>query len=327
MKTLKNILILILIILLFGGLTAFIDYLRINNGKKPIFSISNYNKNTKVENYLGLFHKVHITYSTSVNEPLGDANKISYEALGNNIRLKDGIVNKNEKLTVTTKDAIKCLKSKLVYADKEIKIYKYCLDDIKINSYGKDYGLYNYLKKYKYTNLINKFTLSGVSIDKSSLELIDNKNITNNGLKILKCDINNVNDIYIGPANMTYQDEFCTSKDDDFYFMWEIKDENNYNIKCTKDDPKEVLYEDEINRYEFDCERSSKIYVYTPGVRGKEETNTPIKEALDTNLVNIKDAINRGLKINIINKEKEKAELEKKKQQEAAKQQAENNKK
>ena len=102
---------------------------------------------------------------------------------------------------------------------------------------------------------------------------------------------------------MTYQEDFCTNKDDDFDFMWTIVDKHSDNFKCEANSEKEIVYEDDNNIYTFNCLMSDKIFVNTPALRGRPEQNIPIKEALDNNIVTIKEAINRGLKINSEKKE------------------------
>lgn len=305
MKTLKRIIIIIILIIIIGSITAYIDYTRINNNKKPVFSIENYNNKSKIESYIGIFYVINRTCSITNKEQISDSKKISYKIFGKEIKLNSNILKTPELLKINTKEDKKCTESKLILANKDIKIYTYCLDSIKIISYDKEYTLEEYLKNNSYKKIINALTFDGTTVDKHSLELIDNKNISNNGIKAIQCSINNNTDIYLGPNNMTYQEDFCTNKDDDFDFMWEIVDKHDKNFKCEKEAEKEVLFEDLENRYEFDCLKSDLIFVTTPALRGKEETNIPIKEALDNGLVTIQEAIKRGLKVNTINKEEE----------------------
>ena len=295
-KTIIIILIILLSIIIIGLTTTFIDYKRINENKKPVYAIANYNSKNKKEIYIGLFHKIERTCSISNNEQISESKELIFKVLGNKLKTNNKI-NTKEFLKINTKEKTKCINSELIYADKETKIYTYCLDDITITSYGKDYKLVDFIKDKKYKNISNKLTFNGLSLDKNSLELIDNNNISNNGIKIIECNINNNNDIYIGPISMTYQEDFCTNKDDDFDYFWTIKDNHEEGFKCPPNSIVEVLYEDEENIYTFECPMSDNIFVNTPAIRGREENNIPIKEALDSKLITIKEAIKRGLKV------------------------------
>ena len=303
MKLYIKIIILIISFILIGSITAFIDYNRINNNQKPVFSITNYNKPSKQEMYTGILYRIDRLCSISKDEKISDSKSISFKVLGININLKSNVLKPHENLGIKTTEQTKCTESKLVYADKDIKIYTYCLKDILINSYGKDVKLDEYIKKNGYTKILNELRFDGTTIDKKSLELVDINKISNNGIKVIQCKSNNITDIYFGPNNMLYQEDFCTYKDDDFEFFWTIIDKHDKTFKCPVNAEKEVLYEDETNIYSFKCLMSDQIFVNTPETSRKIETNIPIREALDKKLITLEEAINRGLKVDIEKKE------------------------
>ena len=296
MKLLKKIIILVILFILIGSITTFIDFKRINNNQKPVYTLDNYNSTSNREVFTGLIYRIERICSKSNYEQISDSKSIKFKLLGQELKLKD-VLKPKENLKIKTDEKIKCTNSELIYADKDIKVYKYCLDDITINAYGKDYKIDKYLKNNNYKQILKNLRFDAISNDKSSLEYIDANNISNNGIKAIECRINNVTDIYFGPKSMLYQEDFCTNKDDDFNFMWTVVDKHEKDFVCPEKYEKEVLYEDETNTYSFDCPMSDNIFVNTPAVRGKIETNTPIKQALDTHLVTIKDAIDRGLKV------------------------------
>lgn len=305
MKLLKRIIILVLLLIIISGITTYIDFKRVNNNQKPVYTLKNYNSTSKRQVFTGIIYKLERICTNSDKEKLSDSQEIKFKLLGKEIKTKD-IIEKKENLKINTKEKTKCIESKLIYADKDIKIYTYCLDEITINSYNKDYKLTDYIKKNGYNKLLNNLRFDGTTLDKYSLELEDINNISNNGLKVIQCKVNNISDIYIGPKNMIYQEDFCTNKDDDFEYLWTIKDKHDKDFKCPENALKEILYEDNEKEYSFNCQMSDKIYVNTPAVRGKIEQNIPIKEALDNNLITIKEAISRGLKINETKKEENK---------------------
>ena len=294
---LYKLLLIILIIVLIGGITTFIDYKRVNNNQKPVYVLSNYNSKSKKQIYNGIFYKIERECNNSEKEKISESKQIVFKFFGIKLKLNK-IINPKENIKIMTKEQNKCSNSKLEYADKKIKIYTYCIDEIIINSYGKNYSLKEYIKNNNYKNILKELRFNGTTIDKNSLELIDINKVTNFGLKVIECKVNNNNDIYLGPNYMTYQEDFCTNKDDDFSFMWTIIDKHDENFKCPENSEKEILYEDNENIYTFDCLKSDSIFVNTPAIRGKIEQNIPIKEALTNNLITINEAINRGLKIN-----------------------------
>ena len=55
MKTLKKILILIVLVIVIGLVTAILDYQRINHNKKPIFILETYKKRNKKNNKKTIF--------------------------------------------------------------------------------------------------------------------------------------------------------------------------------------------------------------------------------------------------------------------------------
>ena len=302
MKLLKRILILIVIFIVISGITTIIDYNRINNNKKPVFTLDNYNSTSQREVFTGLVYRIERICTNNQFEQISDSQSLKFKLLGNELKLNN-VLKPLENLKIKTNEKIKCTKSKLVYADKDIKVYTYCLKDININAYSKDYKIADYLKNNSYKKILKRLRFDAISIDKNSLEYVDIDNISNNGIKVIECKTNNNTDIYIGPKSMKYQEDFCTNKDDDFEFMWTIVDKHEKEFKCPENSEKEILFEDDKNIYSFDCLMTDNIFVNTPAIRGKEEVNIPIRDALNSNLVTLDEAIKRGLKVNIEKKE------------------------
>ena len=147
-------------------------------------------------------------------------------------------------------------------------------------------------------------------------------NLSNNGLKMYRCNKQNINDVYFAPAGVSMQQDFCTYKDDDFKFIYEIEEAPAENTeKIEGEDTKEVFYEDETYRYEFDVPTLNRISITTPEIRGKAATSTPLKTILDYKILTLDELAEKGLKFNKIDKKKEQEELQKKALEEAKKQQ------
>ena len=132
---------------------------------------------------------------------------------------------------------------------------------------------------------------------------------TSSGIRIFQCNGLYIPDVYIGPIDMTLQPDFCTYKDDDFSFIYELVDETPNTLKPMigpdgKEIP-EVFYENEKYRYEFSLPKSNYVFILTPAIRGRDEVRTPIKEALNNHLVTIEEVEQKGLSFTKIDKEEE----------------------
>ena len=93
---------------------------------------------------------------------------------------------------------------------------------------------------------------------------------------------------------------------DDFKFIFEIHEDPDSNTD-NSNTQKEVFYEDEQYRYEFDKPTLDRITITTPAVRGKAETSIPLRQVLASNLLTIDELEKKGLKFKKIDKAKEQA--------------------
>lgn len=322
LKKIRNFLI---ILVIFGVSSAFIDYFRMNSGQAPIFNISKYDESTKIQSYRGLFYQASRKVKISTNESLVDSSDIEYTVLNQKLKVPKQYKEHSLDFTIKTKANKSCTTgSVLYYADLDTKIYLYCIDEINVTSENKTKSLLDYLKKdSKFMgNFDNNLAYNGLSNDMSTEVFTDLYNLSNNGLTMYKCHRTNVNDVYLAPKGTTFQNDFCTYKDDDFKFIWEIKQEDEQNSTDNTNEGPEVFYEDETYRYEFDkIGTLDRTFIVTPDVRGKVATSTPLRSVLLNNVLTIEELEDKGLKFNKIDKAKEKEELEKKALEEAKKQQ------
>ena len=286
-RILKTIIKVIIIIFLYAFISATIDYLRIKESQKPIFTTNSYNKETRIQTYQGLIYSISRKIYSLPNEPIEESKNITY----NTILFKEKIKPKKKNLL---KNEIKyieeesCTASKLIYADKNNKIYYYCINNLKINTPKETIDFDTKIKdNNKYLNkLINIIPFTGLYNDNKT------EIYRNNDLKVFKCQNNNY---YITTPNNDFQEDFCTVKDDDFKFLFEIVEETE-NIELLKE--KEVFYEDEEYTYEFDEAKSNYIYLVTEGKDTIPSKKINIKTALENKLITITDLEEKGLKFN-----------------------------
>jgi hypothetical protein len=108
--------------------------------------------------------------------------------------------------------------------------------------------------------------------------------------------------------------DFCKYKDDDFYFMYEITiDPLPEGVEEEK--VADQFWEDEINRYEFDVKQQDRVFITTPGVRGRAPKKISLKDILTQNTLTLEQLTERGLKYNTINKEEERLRKEEEERQ------------
>lgn len=328
LKKSLNTIILLFIIICF--LTIYIDYKRILNQEKPLFNIKSYNEKTNIEEYNGFFYKVTREIKINKEEPLEESKNIKMTIFNQEIKLPK-MKTKKLKFTLLNNQITNCNEtSKLYYSNKKIKVYTYCLSSLKVKENDKktSIDLIEYLKKdYKIINDIKKqFKYEGLYKDMQTLIYkTDSTSFTNNSLMIYECNKKNINDIYIVPKNTEFQNDFCTSKNDDWHFLWEVE-ERPYE----KEEPfiPDLFYEDEINLYELTKTNKEQVYLITPKVRGRERTETPLVEAIQSGKVTLEELKERGLNYNVVNRKQREEELRKKEEEERKKQeleQAQNN--
>ena len=80
------------------------------------------------------------------------------------------------------------------------------------------------------------------------------------------------------PAGISVMDDFCTYKDDDFGFIFEVVDESVEDLNSQGE--KEVFFEDLNYIYQVDKYKSDYLFATAPEVRGKAAVKIPLKTAV-----------------------------------------------
>lgn len=308
LKAIKNVLV---IIIMLGFLSAGIDYVRMNSGDVPIFNISSYDQTSNIETFRGLFYIAQRKVKASVNEPLVDSSDMQYKILIFDLKVPRKF-NSADTFTLETKVIDNCHdKSVLYFANTKIKVYTYCLESINITDGGKTKDLLSYLEKdHKIIDDIdNKLDFTGIYKDKTTLMFqAKNDEFTNNGLTMYRCNKEYINDVYLAPNDTPFMSEFCTLKDDDFKFVFEIEDKSEKpepeldEEGKEKEIPKETFYSDEEYDYVFDYSKSDQIYIINPAIRGRAERRYKLKEILDKKMLTIEELEKKGLKFEKVKK-------------------------
>lgn len=116
---------------------------------------------------------------------------------------------------VTIEDKFCNKKSKLYYSG-DINVYTYCLNNISVVENGVNVELKDYLNNSSVSNtidyIISKLEYEVGYWDGGTVIYKDggSKKYSNNGLSLLKCNtLDDNHDIYIGPANMEYENDMC----------------------------------------------------------------------------------------------------------------------
>lgn len=280
-KVIRN---LVLIVVVVGSLTALVDYLNMSNGKLPVFSLVKYDDYNKVQSFQGILYTASRKVKVSTSEDLIDSSNIEFKlffAVDLKVNLKEP--NRDDPYTIGVKKIDNCNSSTLYYADLKNKVYTYCLDNVYVN--GKE--LDTYLKDGKVDLLEDTLSYTGLASDRSTM-IFKNSDVT-----MFKCNKKNINDIYIGGSDLTFKDDFCTYKDDDLKFIFEIKEEVPKDSNLP--DQVETFYEDEKYKYQFSQPKSEYVFIVSPKVRGKEETKIKLKDVLNSKLLTIKMLEEKGL--------------------------------
>lgn len=316
----KTIIRCLFLFILVGALSTGIDYARIIAGETPVFNIKSYNEKTHIQRFRGLFYIAERKVKNNVAEHLVDSSEIKFKVLTLEIDVPKQFKEQTFEFSLETKNEETCQTSKLIYADRAIKIYTYCLEEVTIvdNTNNKKDSLENYLKN-DYTiidDIDSKLLFLGTVADNTQgstgnilrFKSAEDK-FTNKGLELYRCNKLYVNDVYIAPKGTGIIEDFCKYKDDDFYFMYEITidplPEGVEEVKAP-----EPFWEDEINRYEFETVQKDRVFITTPGVRGRAPKKLPLNQVLTQNILTLEQLSERGLKYNTINKEEERQRLE-----------------
>ena len=313
-KILKFIRNVIIIVLLFGIFTALFDYARMYGGDLPIFCKKEYVDKTKIQKFTGLFYNAERKIRASVNEPLVDSTNIKFTIISYKLDIPRKFREETFEFYLDTTPSVECSgNSELIYADLNIKVYKYCLDDINVRPATDKNGkpIIDYLSKDDsiIEEIASKIAFTGRHKDGSSLMFTTlDHNFASNGIDMIMCNRDNINDVYLLKEGTEMRDEFCTYKDDDFKFICEIFEEDHDDVDNNSDDKDkkvepETFYEDSEYLYQFDEPKLQYLYITTPEVRGKKETKTPLKTILDSKKLTIDDLESMGLKFNKVKKE------------------------
>ena len=286
---------LIIGLFLLGLGASYLDYLRISNNKLPIFNVSSYNSKTRKQVFTGVFYTASRTVRANPNEEIKESSRLSFKLFSvYDMKIKDDFSFDGDKYKVEIVKSENCTKSVLYYADLDKKVYTYCLDSIKVNS--KD--LESLLRKDKdlISDIEDNISYMGLYNDRSTMLF------KNNDIRMYQCNKDDNNDVYISSIDSSFQDDFCTAKMDDFKYIFEI--EEDIEGKDLKNE-KEVFYEDDEYKYQFDKVKSDYVYIKNPSVRGWKEDKKKLKDVLNSKLLTISDLEKKGLVFEKISKNKE----------------------
>lgn len=268
----------ILIVIGISIITMVIDLVRVNNNELPIFNTIEYNSKDNIETFKGIIYTFKRKVKVNLNESLSDSSNLEFRILGIKMNVKEH--SNTDKVEYTFKyESEECEKSILYYADYNIKVYTYCINNIKVN----DKDLLGLIKSdYKIIN----------NIENSLVYMGNNKAYmyTDNNINLFKCSNG---DYYIGSKDMKVQEDFCVSKDDDFKYLAKIKEELPQGMVIEAKD--EVFYEDSEYTYKFNQVKSNYIYIVVDEVRGKSSKRYTLREVLDNKLLTIDELEKIGL--------------------------------
>ena len=215
LKTIKN---LLLIVLLFGIVSAGVDYYRITNGLRPIFCQTTYNEKSRHETFRGLFYIAERKTKHSPSEELALSSNIKYRFLIKvlDIKLPTPVETKGYALVVRQREI--CPSGSKLYAEfDDKKIYIDCIEKItyKEKNSKKAIGLDEALQKDE--NLIEEIlgdlSLVGMYNDEvTEVYVAEEDIITNKKLYVYRCN-SKTEDIYITLNNKMERD-YCSVKND-----------------------------------------------------------------------------------------------------------------
>ena len=302
-----------IIFLIIFALFAFagIDYYRITKGDLPVFQVSQYNSKTRVQTFVGTFYKADRLVRANPEEPLQESSKVHYSLFGFPIDIKVEKKTVKDNYSIDAKKSENCSKATLIYADLNTKVYSYCLDEIMIEKDGKKSSLISLLQSD--TSVIEevKSNLGYMGLlNDGKTEEYESREAFDYNIRLFQCNDLYVSDVIIGSKDMKYQNDFCTFKDDDFKFLYTLKEEIPDLLEPLKNEAGEVIpevfYEDSKYRYEFDLPKSSYVFVVVPENRGRSEQKINFMDAVRSNLVTLDELEQKGLSFNKIDKEENK---------------------
>lgn len=121
-----------------------------------------------------------------------------------------------------------------------IKVYTYCLDNIKINNSSESIELKDEIIKDSniIQSIISNLELNDILFDGGTAIYRDSEKtkFTKSGLTIISCSTLSGNkDIYIGNKNMKFKQNFCQNNNYTFIRTYTVKDVFEYNEQQYKD--------------------------------------------------------------------------------------------
>ncbi len=334
MKVIKNFIkMIIILVLVVGCVTAGVDYLRMKHGKVPVFNQTEYFSRKKIQTYKGLFYTAKRKVLVSTEEPLEESSKLHFKFLFLETDIPSTWVEKKADSSLKVIPVQNCSEgSILYYADKDVKVYTYCIDKIQIEKNHKSQDFLSYLKKDSsiLEDMKDQLSYGGILSDSTTEYYTNMDHYYSDDVIVYQCHRNLVEDVYIAPKDSVFQADFCTYKDDDFKFMFEISDEtpseleeNYQDLKKKKEEAEkkkdnsdenvengeeitlpepEVIFEDEKYRYEFPYPKSQYVFITTPAVRGKEETKISLMTVIQQQLLSMDELMDKGLDITKVEK-------------------------
>ena len=216
-KFLLSILELILFYLTIGGITAYIDYMRISTGEAPFFCLKNYNKTSEIETYNSFIYTASRKTSNNKDQTLYASKNIKYKLfylVDLNIPIKWKASDKSYSINAEEDPNCQGI-SKFYYAGEDYNIYLYCLNDITIQQDEDTSSLKDLIAKDKdfISTFEDQFAYRGMYTNNTAFEMVTKDGIVGSKLKLYHCYKENMNDYYIGPETMIFQADFCTIKE------------------------------------------------------------------------------------------------------------------
>ncbi len=239
----KIILVSIILIISLGIIFCSVDYNKVKSGEMPLFVIAQHDKRGPEINYFGLGYRVVRNPGVSYKQPIYSDNYVKFGFWFYTWKIKMNKPAIDYIRIIETSVTKNCdEKEVLYYALSDKDIYTYCLDSVKIKENNKPVELKDYIVDNPdiIDEISNAITVDTIYKDGGTTLYRDNgvTEYTNNGIAIIKCNtIDGNRDIYIGPKNMEYKNNFCKSdikKNNTFiktYHVLNVAESNDENYQ------------------------------------------------------------------------------------------------
>ena len=203
----KKVVSIIIIILTISIITYIIDYNKVKNGNLPVFTFKIENKD-KI-NYYGLGYKVERFIINHNSRTLYEDNNVKIGSWFYTFDVELKPKKTKYDFSIETNIENTCNDMKFVYyiTKEGNRIFTMCLSKINVKFKDKRLPLDKALEKEKITleEITSKMILKENKVDDTKI-FIDNKELSNQGLKIFECTNKNY---YIVPTNFEYKQEYC----------------------------------------------------------------------------------------------------------------------